>query len=267
MTSVPSDTERFYDAVADEFEADYYGPRADPYLRFDVMAFEDVLEEAIASGAINTAVEIGSGSGHWLRWLETRGIRAVGVDASHRMCDIARASGLTAVQGDAAALPVPPESCDLVLCPYCALDHCSEYRTAFTEIARISRPGALAVLMVDNQNRFVRRYWHVNHTRVKSLGSDPRADGRWLHEVDGSRVSVYTKMFTPREIRELLPGWQVEAHGLGMLTPLVPWRLRRSLPGWVHRGALAGIGPIERRLCARFPDRAALSVYVARRLS
>lgn len=265
MTPHSRDAEIFYDALADEFEEDYYGEEADPCIKFDVSWFETILTKAVENRPIRTAVEIGSGPGHWLEWLEKRGIRSIGVDVSAKMCERARARGLTALQGDAAALPVETASCDLVISPYCALDHCPDYRTAFAEIGRVARPTAVAVIMVDNADRMISRYWHVESSRVRSGQSDPRADGRWVHTVDGKSVAVYTKLFSEREIRGLMAGWDVHVTGVGFLTALVPRTMRQLLPQRMMETLLRVGGTLERYLCRRYPDRAALSVYVARR--
>jgi SAM-dependent methyltransferase len=265
VTAPKHDAELFYDALAGEFEKDYYGDKADPCIKFDVAWFEQILANAIEGRQIRTAVEVGSGSGHWLEWLEARGIQSVGVDLSEEMCRRARARGLTVLQADAAALPIATDSCDLVVSPYCALDHCPDYREAFAEIDRVARPTALAVIMVDNAERMISRYWHVASARVRSARSDPRKDGRWIHTVDGTQVAVYTKLFSEHEVVGLMAAWNVEMIGIGLLTPLVPRKLRLFLPRWLMVGTLRAFGPVERYLCRKYPRRGALSVYIGRR--
>ena len=259
--------QRFYDAAAEAFEADYYGENADPYIAYDVRRFERMLAHVIVDRRPKNAIEIGSGTGHWLAWLEERGIAATGIDVSAAMCEQARARGLTALQADAAALPIPSKTIDLILSPYCALDHCQNYEQAFAEIDRVASHNAIAVLMVDNARRLIARYWYVTLPRIRSLGSDPRADGQWLHEVDGRTVAVYTKLFTGSEMRSFLAAWHVEAVGLGFLWPLLPRRLRVLLPRRLVRLLLELLSPVEERLCRRWPNRAALAVYVATRRS
>jgi SAM-dependent methyltransferase len=261
----PQDTEHFYDAVADEFESDFYSEHADPYLRFDAYAFERLLESVIIETQPENVLEIGCGSGHWLAWLRERAIDAVGIDISARMCELARRRGLTALHADAAALPLESSLFDLIISPYCALDHCDRFRNAFAEIDRVARPRASAVLMVDNARRLIARYWHVEHDRVRSLGSDPRTDLRWRHEVDGTEVSVYTKMFSEDEMRHLLPGWDLTAVGVGLLTPLASKAMGNRIPPTGNRALLGLLGPVERSLCTRFAARAALSVYIGER--
>ena len=261
MTTGRTDTERFYDAVAPDFEADYYGAAADPCLEADVRWFTRLLAEAIEERDPGSALEIGCGSGYWLAWLRDRGVDAIGVDISAEMCSQARAKGLTALHADASALPLPSKSYDLIISPYCALDHCRKYERAFREITRVAQPGATVVLMVDNSDRMIARYWRVELANVRSKGSDPRADGRWLHEVDGQEVAVFTKLFTEHEVRALLPEWELEMIGVGWLTPLIPMWVRRALSRPL-RVVLRVLGPLERALCRLAPRRAALSVYV-----
>lgn len=265
MSRDTQDTERFYDAVADEFESDYYGERANPYLRFDADAFEQLLAAMIVATQPTRAIEIGCGSGHWLEWLENRGIEAVGIDISARMCELAHQRGLNALQADAAALPVDSSAFDLVISPYCALDHCERFPEAFAEINRVARPDAATLLMVDNAQRSIARYWRIEHARVRSLGSDPRMGLRWRHEVDGTEVSVFTKMFSEDEIKSRMPGWELSTVGIGLLTPIASKMLGRLLPRGVSKLLLDVLSPAERYLCRRLPSRAALSVYVGTR--
>lgn len=263
MTAGQTDTERFYDAVAPDFETDYYGAAADPCLEADVRWFTCLLADAIGNQGVDSALEIGCGSGYWLKWLRDRGIDAIGVDISAEMCRQAQAKGFTALRADASALPLPSSSYGLIISPYCALDHCREYETAFREITRVAQPGATAVLMVDNADRMIARYWRVELANVQSKGSDPRADGRWLHEVDGQEVAVFTKLFAEHEVRELMPEWELKVIGVGWLTPLIPMWARRVIPTRV-RVALRVLAPLERFLCRVVPRRAALSVYIGR---
>jgi SAM-dependent methyltransferase len=262
--SITSDTAKFYDAVASEFEADYYSDAADASIGYDVRAFEKLLRRCLRGLEFGCAIELGSGSGHWLRWLAAQGIPAVGVDISAGMCQAAAKAGGAVIQAEIGHLPVASNTTDLILSPYCALDHSEHFEAAFAELTRISTEDAVAVIMVDNAQRFISRYWHIHLPRVRSLRVDPRKDGRWIHDVDGNEVAVYTKMFSVDELRALLPGWELRVSGLGFLTPLVPHRLRRKYP----RSAAAflrSIDPLERLLCGRWAHRAALLVAIGRR--
>lgn len=259
-----SDTATFYDAVAPGFEADYYGLAGDPSIRYDVASFEETLERAIRGRRYQRALELGCGSGHWLRWLEARGIPSVGVDISFEMCRTVATLDGNALQGEIATLPIETSSCDLIISPYCALDHCEAYVQAFEELNRVATPDAVAVLMLDNAERLISRYWRVDIEGVRSLESDPRRDGKWAHQVGGRSVVVFTKMFTVEEVRSLLKDWRVDITGLGLLSPLVPHWLRRSRPHLVSE-VLRRISSIERYLCRRFPGHSALLVVTAKR--
>ena len=59
---------KFYNAVADIFEKDYYGSEADPSLAFDVDEIWEILKSNIRDG--NKVLEIGCGTGQWLLKIE-----------------------------------------------------------------------------------------------------------------------------------------------------------------------------------------------------
>jgi len=89
------------------------------------------------------AVDVGCGTGRWAAPLE-----AIGLDASPAMLAIAARKpplrGRLAV-ADAAALPIAPESADLVLCTL-TLGHVRRQAAAMAELSRILEPGGTLIL-------------------------------------------------------------------------------------------------------------------------
>jgi ubiquinone/menaquinone biosynthesis C-methylase UbiE len=93
-------------------------------------------------------LEVGCGTGHWLKTLGASGVHACGVDASLGMLRQGRASGdaLFVVAGRANALPFGRETFDVVFCAN-AIHHFEDWRRFIAAARDLLRPGgALAVI-------------------------------------------------------------------------------------------------------------------------
>lgn len=248
--------EKFYDAVADAFERDFYSDSADPCIAFDVTSVWDILRRNIMPE--DRVLEIGCGTGHWLDKISSEISASVyGIDFSTRMIQQAAERGHSGVViAEASALPFRANVFDKVISPFNALNHCERYADAFAEIDRVLRPGGIALLMVDNQQRLIRRYWHLRVPNIKSLGGDPRRTEIWSHLVNGEKVIVYSHFYTREELIALLPGFRTEFVGIGILTALIPRFLRRNLRAAV-RWTLSKIARVERLLGMIVPSRSA----------
>jgi len=89
-------------------------------------------------------LEVGCGTGHWLRLVSGSGIRVTGVDASARMLTYAktRAPAAALAQGCAERLPWARESFDKVFCIN-AFHHFHDKVAFLAEAMRVLRPGGL----------------------------------------------------------------------------------------------------------------------------
>jgi SAM-dependent methyltransferase len=102
-------------------------------------------------------LDIGCGNGVYLSALHSRGIDAVGCDASLGMLEAARTSigpSPVLVQADAEALPFEGGSFDVVLAPH-MLYHVVDRQRAVAELRRVLRPGGCLVA-VTNSDQHVR---------------------------------------------------------------------------------------------------------------
>ena len=105
-----------------------------------------MLAAALAGRRLPHIVDCGSGTGRNLDWLRTHG-DAVGVELSAAGLEVARAHGRRVVQGRVDALPIATASVDLATSfdvLYCLPDPVE--RAALAEMARILRPGGLALI-------------------------------------------------------------------------------------------------------------------------
>ncbi len=107
-----------------------------------------MLDAALKGRRLGRIVDCGAGTGRNLDWLREYG-PVVGIERSPTGLGVARAHGRLIVQGTVAALPLPSASVDLATSfdvLYCLPD--ADERAALAEMARVLRPGGLALVNV-----------------------------------------------------------------------------------------------------------------------
>lgn len=93
------------------------------------------------------ALDVGCGTGRYLRELAARGARAVGVDLSAAMLVRARAISPHVMRANMCALPIESMSVDAIVCGL-ALGDVPHLELALSEMARVLRPGGCLVYSV-----------------------------------------------------------------------------------------------------------------------
>lgn len=109
---------------------------------------EQVLNRALGGRTLERIVDCGAGTGRNLDWLSRFG-RPIGIELTPAGLEIGRAHGRPMVRGSVAALPFATASADLMTSfdvLYCLED--DEERRALAEMARVLRPGGLALINV-----------------------------------------------------------------------------------------------------------------------
>lgn len=93
---------------------------------------------------VDSVLEVGCGTGHFSRWLASRGLQVVGLDPSPAMLAVARerGGGPIYIDGSAEHLPFPDNSFDLVAF-ITSLEFMSDASTALQEASRVARLGLL----------------------------------------------------------------------------------------------------------------------------
>lgn len=105
-------------------------------------------------------LDIGCGTGRWLRWAVSHGACAAGADLSIEMLRAGSRKPELAgriVQADAMATPFRDASADVVLCAL-VIGHMQPVSQAMAELARIAAPGA-RVIVTDFHPDALRRGW------------------------------------------------------------------------------------------------------------
>ena len=149
-----------FDSIAERYEAWYrtaQGQRA------------DAVEKALLSRllgrlpVVQSALEVGCGTGHFTRWLAEKGLWTVGLDISPAMQVQARrleasAEGCPYLLGDGLALPFPDRAFDLVAL-ITTLEFISRPERALAEAGRVGRHGVLVGGLNRHSLLALRRRW------------------------------------------------------------------------------------------------------------
>jgi SAM-dependent methyltransferase len=137
----------------------------------------DRIEALGVSG--QTALDAGSGTGHWSFALASRFDKVVGVDRSAERVDIARwlarqfelQNRVSFEEGDACAVRMPDESMDFVFC-YSVIISGTGLLSALREFARVLKPGGKIYISFngDDWNRYLRDVRGEKEPRVRKDG-------------------------------------------------------------------------------------------------
>jgi SAM-dependent methyltransferase len=150
---------------ASEHAFDAAAPYYDSWFDLPLGQTVDALEKNLLYGLASLhpgerALDVGTGTGHFALDLAGHGLEVVGVELSPAMLAVARGKALPLlrpaaagtvhlVRGDAAALPLAPDTFDLVL-SVTALEFVADPRRSLAEMWRAVRPGGRLVVGVLN---------------------------------------------------------------------------------------------------------------------
>jgi len=137
--------------------------------------FERMHAELVARLPVESFLDAGCGDGRYLATLtEPRPRRAVGVDISERILDVARravdAAGVQAelLRGNLEALPVEDDAFELVLCVQ-VVEHLLDPAQGLRELARVLAPGGTLILSTDHARAAVSRVLNAPRTALVRL--------------------------------------------------------------------------------------------------
>ena len=168
-----------YDRVASAYNSRYE--------RNTYSGVEHALASFVEDGgaAHHRVLEVGCGTGHWVRRLRQSNVIAFGLDSSVGMLEIARdtLSGCL-IRGRADSLPFGSATCDRLFCVN-ALHHFSDQAAFFIEARRVICPGG----------------------GVLAIGLDPHngEDQWWVYDYFPAALAADRKRYSPTDrIRQLM---------------------------------------------------------------
>jgi SAM-dependent methyltransferase len=145
----------------------------------------------------HACLDVGCGDGRTAGlWLDEHAKSYVGVDISSPAVEMARAAGLEALCiDDAASLPFPDASFDVVVCLE-VFEHLFDPQVVASEIARVLAPGGILVATVPNLSHWKQRI-------------DIALRGRWNPRGDELSVAQswrdpHVRFFTPSSLGGML---------------------------------------------------------------
>ena len=141
-------------------------------------------------------LDAGCGTGRYLRELESRGARVIGIDLSMAMLTRARADDGRVARADIRALPLGPRSVDLVVCGL-ALGDIAEPELALAEMARTLRPSGHVIYSVVHPAGKAAGWSRT----FESAGRRLAIDGHW-HSLDRHRQACAAAGLSIEECRE-----------------------------------------------------------------
>ena len=143
------------------------------YQHNDYSGVEHALTEFAGRNIEARVLEVGCGTGHWLRMLGERGFDAVGVDASARMLEHARAHpSCTVLLGVAERLPLSARSFDRLFCVN-ALHHFEDKPAFLAEARRVLRPGG-RMMTIGLDPHAGTEHWYIYEYFESALDTDRR---------------------------------------------------------------------------------------------
>jgi SAM-dependent methyltransferase len=179
--------------------------------RYELHAYAGVKQTLLSfvdQGAASAVLEVGCGTGHWLREMAGRAGRVAGIDLSAEMIARAVGSGAMLVRARAEALPWDGQVFDRLVCLN-ALHHFTDRDAFFAEARRVLTPGGglLSVGLDPHADRD--RWWVYDffpETRAIDLARYPavrtlrgelvRADFSWSESCE---VEVFEHVVSARD--------------------------------------------------------------------
>ena len=144
------------------------------YLENDYSGVERALMAFVGPNATGRVLEVGCGTGHWLRLLGESGMRVAGVDASGNMLSYARARALGAAlaHGRAEHLPLRSQTFERVFCIN-AFHHFEDKVGFLSEAHRVLVPGG-QVMTVGLDPHTATDRWYIYEYFEPALAIDKR---------------------------------------------------------------------------------------------
>jgi ubiquinone/menaquinone biosynthesis C-methylase UbiE len=248
---------RFYAQVGDSYyHSDY------PYFinvrDLHTLCLKELFEQKKFGGPYHTVLDIGCGTGTYLRYAARFCQKGIGVDVSPESIEQARLAvkeeGLDHLDFlcmDIVQNNLPDASIDCVYSYGDVLGHIPDYERAIRELARLCRPGAVVSLEFDNK-WYLKLLWDRAERREALKNLKEGHLRTWLYKGQGLDLNT----FTHREIAGLLRRYHfkvIRTYGFDFFTYLIPEDYHFSTErGFMERFALS-LGKLDIALRGFWP--------------
>lgn len=150
-------------------------------------------------------LDVGCGTGEWLRAAASEGALPAGIDLSRKAIEICRRRLPHAElhSGPAEDLPFESGHFDMVTCLGC-LEHFVDPERALTEMMRVARPGARFLFLVPNLDFLTRRLGLYRGTEQAEVREEARPLAGWEELFDACGFAVTDRW---RDLHLLSRSW------------------------------------------------------------
>lgn len=220
-----------YDAMAEEY--DVFDYRTGPFFINDYRTCNHYLEKLLPFWKNRVVLDVGCGTGLQTIQFAAQASRVIGVDLSEQLIRKAEFKvkslgfkNVTLIRGDAIELPLPDNSVDYVSSYGDVIGHIPGYDRAFSEMARVCRPGGIVTIEYDNK-------WHLGllyewKELLQALQKPSKGDIRvWTYKYLNvqKNVDLVYKTFAFSEIETLLKENNlklIKVAGIHILSSVIP---------------------------------------------
>lgn len=196
----------YYSRIAKEYDSMYETPKWRLYHRL----IQSFLSEHLKVPC--RVLDLGGGTGRWSLFLQERGFDVILVDPSEEMLKIAEKKGVKKfLKARAEDLPFSSHSFDTVLAMGDVLSYVENKVKAFSEIARVLKPGGLLIATVDNFYTFLQHM--IEEDAWEKV---PRFLKTQTIEVGNTLFSFNSYAFRPEDIESIEGFDTIEVRGIGV---------------------------------------------------
>ena len=235
---------RFYAQVGDS----YYHSRYPYFINIrdlHTLCLKELFEQKKFGGPYHTVLDIGCGTGDYLRYAARFCQRGIGLDVSPESIESARLDAkeekldhLEFLCMDIVRNSLPDASVDCIYSYGDVLGHIPDYERAISEMARVCRSGAVLSLEFDNK-WYLKLLWDRAERKEAFKNLKEGHLRAWVYKEHGLDLNT----FTHREIAGMLDRHHfkvIRTYGFDFFTYLVPEEYHFSTQrGWKERLALS----------------------------
>lgn len=236
QTGAIATRDHFDTLAATGYWAGLYAEHTDPRIRWSFLRrqaiLESLLDAAVRPGSL--VIEIGPGTGNLIPFLATKHCRYRGYDVADAMVaatqsQIAKCfptdAGAHCEKGDVYNIPVESHTADVIVAAG-VIEYLQKPELAAAELARIARPGAVALISVPNAASLNRKFARALSFLTIATRAAKKLAGRDTKAPDVDRMC-----YTPTTLQRTFEpaGWRLDRKEYYDVEP-IPYPFNRLAP-------------------------------------